>query len=390
MSVLSLLALFTVVVGLHEMGHFLTARRLRVAVKAFSLGIGPVIARRRGPRGVEWRLSLIPLGGYVMFSDDAPPGEFTLADAPPWRKALIIAAGPVVNLVLAILLLAALFMHEGKPSDPPVVESPLAAWTSDLRAGDVVLGEAPVSPGRAAWTVRRNGSETVAEAPSSGAPVVTGVMPSMHAWSAGVRPGDLIVAIDGRPVLTAAEVSGAVSAKVSGAVSLDILRDGSPLRLDVRVRRVPSPEGGRRGMIGVTQGGAPFVPATVPVGPAEAGAAALRWAGVGVTATASSLRRLITGETCGMGGPLTIYRGTASASEMGVSDMLRWSAMISLMIGLMNLLPVPGLDGGHLVASLSRMAGIRVSPRVVTALEAAGLALIGTLMALGLLSDLVC
>ena len=143
-------------------------------------------------------------------------------------------------------------------------------------------------------------------------------------------------------------------------------------------------------MIGVSWAGDPWTPATRRVGPAEAAATSLSWMGRSLKGIGQSLSSVVSGGTCAVAGPVTVYRGTSASAALGADALAFWAAALSLMVGFMNLLPVPGLDGGHLASYALRALGMRPHPAVGRAAAAFGLAVIAGLTILGLASDAFC
>ena len=342
--VIPFLFVLTLVVTIHELGHFWVARALGVAVDRFSIGFGRSIAKWTDKSGVEWRIGWIPLGGYVRFTGDAeasstvPDGEDLnrLKSAiveregpgaernyfhfkPVWARSLVVAAGPFANFILAILLFAVLLGAVGE-----IVVTP--------RIGTVVPGGA--------------------------------------AERAGFKPGDMITAIEGRKIDDFADVQQFVMLRAEQPIRFTVERDQRLVNLTVTPERKVSTDkltGGdnRFGVIGLETTARPGDIYRKRYAPAEAlvGGAERTWNVL--STTVFYLGRIVRGLESGdqLGGPLRIAAvsgGAAKAGAQGAPDMggkllggfvalLTLAAVVSVGIGFMNLLPVPVLDGGHLL-----------------------------------------
>jgi regulator of sigma E protease len=220
----------SVIVAVHEYGHYIVGRWTGIKAEVFSLGFGPVLFSRKDRHGTTWQVAALPFGGYVKFLGDAnaasvggsaagvPQGErrATMLGAPLWARAATVAAGPFANFLLAVLLFFGLTLSQGRPSDPLTIAelAPLPpAFAQGLEVGDEVLAVAgrPVTvatlgeavadlPALAAvdYTVRRDGQEMTVEGPHPFAPIAASVAPDSAAWDVGLRPGDVITAVDGQ------------------------------------------------------------------------------------------------------------------------------------------------------------------------------------------------
>lgn len=403
LQALAFLFVLGVVVFFHELGHFLAARWCGVTVTTFSIGFGRELWARVDRHGTRWRVAAIPLGGYVKFLDDAnaasQPSTAAPADLPPgsfhgkpvWQRSFVVAAGPLANFLVAALIYTAVNATYGVSMVTARVDEVVAGMPAEkagLKAGDVitdidgwgietfddVVRIVTASSGRTLnITVDRDGKPlTFAVTPDVkdqksdlGVTLKLGdigvvrvlparvgtVLPDSPAAKAGITPGDIITAIDGTPVTSFSDVITQVGPAGGRALDLTINRDGTPLSLNVVPDTIEgtNPDGTptKRGRIGVS----PDRPAPVAVSFVEA-------ARLGVRETYSNIVQTITGiaDIFGgrqspdqVGGPILMAEVTARVVELGWEPLLRWTALISANIGLLNLLPIPLLDGGHLV-----------------------------------------
>lgn len=429
--VLSLLA-FVMVLGVliivHEAGHFVAARLCRAEVDVFSVGFGKRLwGFEKG--GTDYRISLVPLGGYVRVpglgpdeSEAVGAAEATDELLPRWKRVIILVAGPLTNVLAAVLLLAVAFMagvevpaYRGRPAEIGWVEPDSPADAAGARPGDVVVsldGE-PVETWQDLETsilttggrtielvVRRDGErvemtmtpESVSRYGFGWAGVlppldtkVRSVLAGTPADRAGLEPGDRIVAIDGEPVHQFWDLIRLISPRADEEVVLSVERGGRVEKVEI----VPYDDGGD-GKIGV---GLVFPTLLQREGPIAA-------LGSGITECVDMARqtfrvlgKLATGRASfrqTMSGPIDIARISGQAARQGASRLVWLMGVISLQLGIFNLLPIPVLDGGHL-AVLGFEAAIRrdLSPRVKERILQVGFALIIVLMVVVLYNDIL-
>jgi len=344
-TIVPFLFVLTVVVFVHEMGHYLVGRWCGIGVKAFSIGFGPEIAGFNDRRGTRWKLCLIPLGGYVKFVGDmsatsAPdPSEMeTLTDEERkiafhtqalWRRAATVFAGPFFNFLLTIAVFTVLFATYGR---------------------------------------------YVAE------PMVAKVQPGSSAAAAGFMPGDRFVSVNGVKVETFGDVQRLVSPNAGEALRFVVRRDGKDVVLTATPKQTEETDAlgnkVRIGVIGVVNDEALGQPHVVSYGPVEAFAQATveTWRIIG--RTGDFLSRFAVGreDRCQLGGPVKIADMAGKAAQLGFEWLIQLVALLSVGIGVLNLLPIPPLDGGHLLFyALEAVFRRPVSEKVVEIVYKAGL-----------------
>lgn len=443
----SFVVALSIIVAVHEYGHYIVGRWSGIKAEVFSLGFGPKLVSRVDKRGTRWQIAAIPLGGYVKFLGDAnaasagtdaeavaglSPEELraTMAGAPLWARAATVAAGPVFNFLLSIAVIAGLMLYSGTATDEPTVGDIVALpeGSGGLRAGDRIVAveglatpdyaalnkaadAAPAATATLRYRVAREGGETEIEGPQLLPPRLAGVTPQSAAYAADLRAGDVITAVDGRPVWRFETLREIVGAGEGAPLTLSIWRPevadegaaGSPaalpgtrfeVTLTPKRTDLPLPEGGfeTRWLIGAT-GSFAFEPETRATGLGEAltGAVATTW--TIVTTSLSGLWSMIAGEisSCNLHGAIGIAEGSAAAAKSGMPDFIWFIAMLSTAVGFLNLFPIPMLDGGHLMFyTWEAVAGKPPSEKVFNGLMALGMALVFTLMIFGLSNDLLC
>lgn len=419
----------SIIVAVHEYGHYIIGRLSGIKAEVFSLGFGPRLISRRDRHGTVWQLAAVPLGGYVRFLGDgnaASAGSGVAVDptlsrqslpgAPLWARFATVAAGPVFNFILSILVFGGMAIWQGMPADEPQVGALQPVPPSiqmQLQPGDRILAidglpvtkwrdletAAKTLPAQTVhdWTVRRDGAEITVPGPGPMPALITGVAPRSAAASAGLRAGDVILAIEGQAVTRFDDLREHVTKAEGRPVVLRVWRQGqadADYTLVPREQDLPTETGyEKRWMIGVTGGGTFFEPATRDVGIAEAlGIGATRTWDI-IASSVSGLWAMITGQigTCNLGGAISIAESTGQAASAGGGNFIWWIAVLSAAIGFLNLLPVPVLDGGHLMFyAYEAVAGRRPSDRVLDILSALGMAAVLSLMVFGLTNDLFC
>lgn len=426
-NVLAFVVALSIIVAVHEYGHYIIGRLSGIKAEVFSLGFGPKLFSRRDKHGTLWQVAALPLGGYVRFLGDADVASAgshevdpalrrqTLGGAPLWARFATVAAGPVFNFILSIVVFAGMALWQGMPVEETRIGRMQAlpeSQINELQAGDVVLGVGgvPVANwadlGKAAetlapapvqqWHVRRDGAELTVAGPDPFPAVVGGIAPRSAAAAAGLQAGDVIVSIDGVAVTRFVELRDKVGAAEGRPVLLQVWRPGKGIAaysLAAREQDLPTATGfERRWLIGVT-GGSFFEPATRATGLGEAlGTGAGRTWDI-ITSSLTGLWATVTGQisSCNIGGAISIAETTGQAASAGGANFIWWIAVLSTAIGFLNLLPVPVLDGGHLVFfTYEAIARRPASERVMSILNVVGLALVLSLMVFGLSNDLFC
>ncbi len=429
--VIPFLVVLGVVVFVHEYGHYIVGRWVGIRAEVFSIGFGPELAAWTDKRGMRWRIGALPLGGYVRFKGDmnaasTTPDARALAGmsenerhgafhlAPVWKRAATVFAGPAANFILSILVFAAFAMAAGREIDEPTIGQIRADAGAELglRAGDRViavdgvhvesfselLAELARVDGRPVEALinRGAGEETVSVLYNRPARVDE-VIPGGAAAEAGLEAGDVIEAVDGEIVPNFDTLREIVAASGGRSLTLDVTRGEARLTLSLTPQMVdmegPDGERERRAMIGVRNasfGG--IEPVTEAASPIEAlHYGALRTWSI-VTGTLGYLHDIVLGhaDSSQLGGPIQIAKVSGQAAEQGLSAFATMIALISTSIGLINLFPIPVLDGGHLVFyALEALRGKPLRPRWQEIGNGVGFAMIMLLMVFATYNDLL-
>lgn len=419
----------SVIVFVHEYGHYIVGRWSGIHAEVFSVGFGPVLFSGTDRRGTRWQVAAIPFGGYVKFLGDADASSVrpsdvsgltveerrhTMSGAPLWARSATVAAGPVANFLLTFVLLAGLALAVGVASDTPEVGKmrvfPFAGAT--LTEGDVITAiEGQATPdwetfrtvsdalkGKTVvrYSVTRGGAEVTVQGPHPQAPVVSEVQIRSAAMDAGLQAGDVILRAGGREVRYFDELPEIVGESKGQPVPLTVWRDGTTFEIAItpRIRTVDDGKGGftERYLLGLYSGMF-FEPAVRSVGVGEAAGTAAQSMWAMTTATFSGLWHMIQGliSSCNLSGAIGMAETMGDAARNGAQSFVGMLAVLSMGVGILNLFPIPVLDGGHLVFHAYEAITRRTpSPRALRVLMTVGLSLVLTLMLFGLSRDLLC
>ncbi|MFO6463520.1 RIP metalloprotease RseP [Jannaschia sp. KMU-145] len=420
----------SIIVAIHEYGHYIVGRWCGIKADVFSIGFGPVIWSKMDRHGTKWQLAALPLGGYVKFRGDANAASVgadgtvfemseaeratTMTGASLWRRAATVAAGPVFNFILSILVFGGFVLFAGQAVEDAVVGElkSLPTEVVTLQEGDEVvtiagqpvasmseltqaardLPAAPTVP----YEVRRDGAIITVDAALPMPARVEVVQPKSAAWDIGLRPGDVIRAVDGTGIHSFAELQSAVAAGEGAPLALSVWRDGEMLDFVIAPRSMdlPLPEGGfeTRYLMGIS-GALFFDPVTERAGPLEAVSYGVTQTWDILAGSISALSHIITGQisTCNLSGPVSIAEISGAAASQGFSNFIWFIAVLSAAVGMLNLFPIPVLDGGHLVFhAYEAVTGKPPSDGAVKVLMTLGLAIMGALMVFALWNDLTC
>jgi regulator of sigma E protease len=318
--IIPFLLVLTVIVFFHELGHFLVARWCGVKVLTFSVGFGPELLGYTDRHGTRWKIAAVPLGGYVKFFGDenaasAPDFEKietmnegergqSLFHKPVSQRAAIIAAGPIANFLLAIVIYAGIFMVYGKEITAARVDA---------------------------------------------------VLPDSAAAAAGFKPGDTVLAINGRTIDSFTDMQRIVSQSAGDTIEVLIERDTrqTVLKAVPTLREIKDSFGNthRVGVLGISRSTTPGEVRTEKYGPVAAFGLAVRETWGVVDQTLFSLYKIVVGRESSdqLGGPIRIAQVSAQAASISLSTVINLAAFLSVSIGFFNLFPIPLLDGGHLL-----------------------------------------
>lgn len=355
------LVVLTIIVFVHELGHYLVARWCGIAIQTFSIGFGKELVGFTDRLGTRWRISAIPLGGYVRFVGDmnatsALPDEDVIANAPPelkrrlfvnkgvWQRIAVVAAGPLANVIFTFLVLYALLLGYGRYTVEPVLD--------EIAAGSV-------------------------------------------AAEAGLTAGDRIVAVDGFAVHGFEDFQRLIATAPQRAVTVVLERNGNPQTIVLTPELATTTDRfgnvQRIGRIGVQKDIGPEDVTVYRPGPAEAVGMTFEEIRFIVDRTAAFLGDFFVGrgDVDQLGGPVKVAKVSGEVASLGVVALINLMALLSLNIGIFNLLPIPMLDGGHLLYYLiEAVRGRPLSQRIQEIGFRFGLAVVFTLTVFTLINDI--
>lgn len=414
-TTLGLFITFLGVVLIHELGHFFAARLVGVKAEVFSVGFGRRLWSRDSPAGVRWQIAAIPMGGYVRFVGDENAASLSsMAEGPvipgslravsKLRQAVVVLAGPLANLVLTLALLTAVPLIGGQTAWPWVIEDlAVSKDVSPLLPGDEIiavngeaitaktsvgmlgslLGEAPTTD----YAIRRDGTEMMLKGPRPDLPLLSLVAPGSPAESGSLQVGDLLISVDGVALSSWADLQAAVATSEGRPLQITANRGGQIIAAQL------TPElSSDRWLIGVAN--APLFTLAQET-PSLGDALTSGWSqttdlisGMVFGLAASAVGQ---GDPCALDGPLAIGQVAGQAIQLGPVVFLTFMAVISLGLGVLNLLPIPILDGGHLLTlAVEALTGRPMGKRLQAVLFIGGVTLIVFLMLTATINDLRC
>jgi regulator of sigma E protease len=355
------LFVLTIVVFFHEFGHFIVARLVGIRVLVFSIGFGPELLGFTDRRGTRWKISAIPLGGYVKFFGDenaaSVPDQTTLATMSASertesffhksvaRRAAVVVAGPVANFILAIVIFAGIFMFYGKQTTSARVDA---------------------------------------------------IQPASAAAAAGFQPGDLVLSIDGRPIQTFADMQRIISASAGQPLEVKVDRGGASVTLKAvpELKEIKDNFGNahRVGVLGISRSMAADDLRMEPVGPLAAITLGAQETWFVVDRTLSYIAGVVAGRESAdqLGGPIRIAQVSGQVATVGIGALVHLAGVLSVSIGLLNLFPIPLLDGGHLLFyAVEAVRGRPLSERAQEFGFRIGLAIVLMLMIFATFNDIV-
>ena len=428
-TIIAFVGVLGVVVFVHEYGHYIVGRWSGIHADVFSMGFGPVIWSRTDKRGTKWQLAAVPLGGYVKFLGDRNAASVTDFEAmeemsdldrdvsfPGARvhhRAMTVVAGPLANFLLASVIFTGLAMWQGVATEVPTVGEVISFPDSsyDLREGDIILainGEdvsdfngivevtlAMDPPDAMEILVLREGAEKLVRAPYLLPAAVYGVEPLSAASAAGLQSGDIILHADGVEMNAFGDLREVVERSGDTEILMEVWREGELLNLPITpvLKEYPNSDGGfdERVMIGVS-GAFAFTPATETPAIWTAGYYGARRTYEIISLSLNGIKHMFLGNLSptNLQGPIGIAQISKETANQGLTSFISLIAIISTGIGLLNLFPIPMLDGGHLVFyAIEAVRGQPPAQKTIQVATSIGLAMVLLLMVFATYNDLL-
>lgn len=416
----------SIIVAIHEYGHYIVGRWCGIHAETFSLGFGPVLYSRVDKHGTKWQVAALPFGGFVKFLGDSNAASVggdasvkaarnTMHGAPLWARAATVAAGPVFNFVLSILIFGMVILYSGRAADPLTVDTFVdlpAGVAQELQVGDKILdiegnpantvdlfanliGELDVERSLD-YRVERDGDTIIVQGPFPNQAIVLGLSARSAAISVQMKLGDVVTAINGTEIFAFEQMKQVVVNSDGKPLLFDVWRAGEMLQFTLVPKRVdiPQPEGGFKTewLVGISSG-LFFEPKTESPGVGTALLSGVERVGFVIQSSLSGLYNVITGSisSCNLSGPVGIAQTSAAMASQGAESFIWFIAVLSTAVGLLNLFPIPVLDGGHLVFhAYEAVAGKPPSDKVLNALMITGLTVLLGFMIFALTNDIFC
>lgn len=416
----------SLIVAIHEFGHYIVGRWSGIHADVFSLGFGPVLFSRFDKRGTKWQVAALPFGGYVKFRGDADPAsasaqkmdhqseEFkrsTMVGAPLWARSATVFAGPLFNFLFSIALFAGILLYQGTTKLPLTVSQiEPVPFDHTMQVGDVLIevegnslrdgqdgfSDLPKSQ-TLSYVVERNKRLVEVTGPSAELARVVQVMPRSAAAEAGLQEGDVIVTANAQDITVFSDLKTIVEGSDGAPIDVAIWRDGVMQQIVLTPKRVDEqrPDGSfaKYWRIGIVGGTFPFEfeTETAPVTQAIGNATQMTYEIMKGSLT--GLYHVITGaiSSCNLSGPIGIAETSGQMARQGSLDFLWFIAILSTAVGFINLFPIPILDGGHLsLYAWEAVAGKPPSERILNRIMTVGLFIVLSFMIFAVTNDLFC
>jgi len=431
-TVISFIVSLSIIVFVHEYGHYIVGKWTGIKADVFSVGMGPVILSRVDKKGTTWQLAAIPFGGFVKFKGDANISSSravskttafsksdlraTLHGAPLWARTATVAAGPVFNFVFSIIIFFSLFVSVGQVREPVTISKiyPLP-FINQLKEGDEIISISGYELGSASsitnmldyikhddqkslnYEIRRDDKIFNLLGPPVDLPRISGLVPLSAAVAAGLRTGDVILKINGEPINKFTQLKDVVEKSTGSSINLTVWREEKIFQTIILPKRedIPQPEGGfiTKWRIGIIGSIYPFELRKEPIPIPQAIQLSFFQTYSIITSSLNGLYHIVAGNisTCNLSGPVEIAEISSHMAKEGLQSFVQTLALFSAAIGFMNLLPIPVLDGGHLVFfAYEAIFKKPPNPKAFSALMTIGLVLVLFFMMFAVFNDYFC
>ena len=430
-TVLAFVLCLSVIVFVHEFGHYFIGKISGIHAEVFSIGFGPVIISSYDKRGTKWQLAAFPLGGYVKFLGDKNPASSpdpeidkrdeqnllrkSMHGAPLWARFITVAAGPLFNFIFSGLIFFLIFMDQGMTKLPLTVDKTFdTPYEQKFEKGDVVrsvnglkinndlkklndqlggvFANKPLT-----YVVERNGILKTLENIIQNPPRISQVLPKSSAISAGLEKGDLILSLNSREIKNFNEIKDFVEASQGEGFIVEYWREGLvyETRLTPQIVDVPIETGGfeRIYRVGIVSDYFPFQPAMTKQSISWAFLSSIKSIYLIMEGSVKGLYHIVFGNisSCNLSGPISIAETSGQMVKQGSLNYLWFIAVLSTAIGMINLFPIPVLDGGHLMFfTVEALIGRKPNQKIVNTFMALGFFLLVGLMLFSVLNDFLC
>ena len=431
-TVLAFILCLSVIVFVHEFGHYFVGKLSGIKAEVFSVGFGPVLFARYDKNGTKWQVAAFPFGGFVKFLGDkndasasglksnsatetAVSNRASIHGAPLWARFLTVAAGPIFNFIFSGVIFFLIYMNQGITKIPLTVETLFDAPSKiNFLQDDVIISvngiplegdldelsdelRQALSDDLATYVVKRDGKLISFENINQNPPRIFQVLPKSAAISAGLETGDVILSINSEQIKTFNQIKKIVETSNGEPLTVEYWRKGAVYFTNLKptIVDVPMREGGfeRIYRIGVVGGLFPFDPVTSRQSFGQAFFASINSIYSIMEGSVKGLYHILFGNisSCNLSGPISIAETSGQMVKQGGLDYLWFVAVLSTAIGMINLFPIPVLDGGHLMFFAFEAAlGKKLNPKIVNGFMNLGFSLLIILMIFALFNDLFC
>ena len=430
-TVLAFILCLSIIVFVHEFGHYFIGKMSGIHAEVFSIGFGPVVTSFHDKRGTKWQIAALPLGGYVKFLGDKNASgssdarimahedpDFlrkSMYGAPLWARFMTVAAGPVFNFIFSGVIFFLIYMNQGIIKTPLTVDKLFdAPYEQQLRKNDIVrsingieltdkiddlssLADVSISGNFFNYVVERNGMIVTLDQVNQNPPRITQVLPKSSAISAGLEKGDFILTINSDRISSFSQIKEFVEASRGQSLKIEYWRKGriyetelTPLVVDV-----PTETGGfeRIYRIGIVSDYLPFQPVTKKQSISWALVSSVESIYLIMEGSIKGLYHILFGNisSCNLSGPISIAETSGQMVKQGSMNFLWFIAVLSTAIGMINLFPIPVLDGGHLMFfTFEAIMGKKPNQSIVNNFMTFGFVLLVCLMLFSLFNDFLC
>ena len=431
LTVLAFILCLSVIVFVHEFGHYFIGKISGIHAEVFSIGFGPVITSFYDRNGTKWQVAALPLGGYVKFLGDknasrssrqitTPPKDpnfmrKSMHGAPLWARFLTVAAGPVFNFIFSGLIFFAIFMSQGIIKFPLMVDKLFdAPYDQKLRKDDIVrsingveikdnlhdfnsLIEDSLSNGTLTYVIEREAKLITVDQVTQNPPRITQVLPKSSAISAGLEKGDFILSINKNGITNFSQIKQIVEASQGEVLQVEYWREGTIYETELKplIVDVPTENGGfeRIYRIGIVSDYLSFQPAKTKQSISLALTSSIASIYLIMEGSVKGLYHILFGNisSCNLSGPISIAETSGQMVKQGSMSYLWFIAVLSTAIGMINLFPIPVLDGGHLMFfTVEAIIGKKPNETIVNTFMTFGFVLLVGLMLFSLFNDFLC
>ena len=426
-NLLSFIVALSVIVFIHEFGHYIVGRWCGIKAEVFSIGFGPVIFSTTDKHGTQWQIALLPLGGFVKFlkenessklikspANNGINNDNTFDGASLLSRSLTVLAGPVANFILSFCILISFIIINGVPAHQVIIDKVFAYpfMNQKLLSGDRIVSldglETPTAASfyeladkykfnkNVEYLIERDGTVKEIIGPHPFPAIVGSVALQSAAFEAGLKSGDLILSANANDIFNFTQLQKIVKETSAYPVNLEVWRDGQVYNILVTPRIIDYPKKGggfvKRKLIGITSGTF-FEIQRVKINLFEASKFSVQQILSIILSSLDGIKNILIGaiSTCNLQGPIGIASTAGDAAQQGIGTFLRIIAVLSTAIGMLNLFPIPMLDGGHLVFyGFEAVTKKPPSEKIMKTMTLIGIFILLSLMIIAISSDLFC